>query len=68
MQVISGLYDTPFCGGWCEGDLESTRQIFGNSTKMEIVVHPSSGHGINLSFNATGAYQAIGDFLERYGL
>jgi hypothetical protein len=35
---------------------------------FEGYVHPNAGHGINLHYNATAAYDLIQGFLERHGL
>ena len=38
------------------------------STDFEAYIQPNSGHGINLSYNATGAYDVIQTFLKSKGL
>ena len=32
------------------------------------IIQPETSHGINLHYNATGAYNVIGDFLAAKGL
>jgi hypothetical protein len=38
------------------------------TTNFSAVVQPNSGHGINLHYNATGAYDVINTFLNSRGL
>jgi len=66
--VITGEYDFIFCTGYCPGILEpGAVKTFPGSKSLEAYVQPDSGHGINLSLNATGSYGVITDFLKKNG-
>lgn len=68
-MIISGEFDFAVCGGNCTGVLQHpAMEIFGKAKSFEAVVHPGVGHGINFSFNATGAYSVIMDFVTKNGL
>jgi len=69
-QVLSGEYDLAFCGGDCKGVLEggTKETYFPNSLDYQGVVHPGVGHGINFSYNVTGAYGVIIDYLKKHDL
>lgn len=64
--------DLPFCGGDCfaTGNPKlpsiptAVELAFPNVTKGDfaVVIQPQTGHGINMHFNATGAYDVIGAF------
>ncbi|RDW82754.1 hypothetical protein BP6252_03866 [Coleophoma cylindrospora] len=77
VMVISGDSDLPFCGGDCLATGGSAPSVMSSvSTNFPNVaaenfttyVQPNTGHGINLSYNATGAYAVIASFLEAKGL
>ncbi|CAG8895602.1 unnamed protein product [Penicillium nalgiovense] len=75
VYVIDGANDVPFCGGDClhmGGKLASipaaANVVFPSASAFSAYVHPSTGHAINLHYNATGAYKQINDFLEAHGL
>jgi hypothetical protein len=38
--------------------------MFPKAKDLAVVIHPGVGHGINLSYNATGAYEVM---LELFG-
>ncbi len=38
------------------------------ASNFEAYVQPNTGHGINLHYNATGAYDVIEEFLAAHGL
>lgn len=66
--VVTGQWDAPYCGGDCSGGvLDGTRALLPNANPFEILIHPNTAHCINLSFNATGAYEAIEGFLASSG-
>jgi len=66
--VLSGEYDFIFCGGFCPGLLDvGPSNIFPLSKNMVVYSHPESGHAINLSLNATGSFEVIGNFLKENG-
>ena len=66
--------DLPFCGGNCfatgDSSLPSIPAAVAKSfpkvpsNNFEAYIPPNTGHGINLQFNATGAYHVINDFLN----
>lgn len=39
-----------------------------NAKTFEAYIQPNTGHGINLHYNATGAYNVIQSFLSSNGL
>ena len=75
--VLTGDQDTPFCGGNCRftGDpsipsIPSTLQrSFPNVPKNKYLtyIQPNTGHGINLHYNATGAYDVMNRFFAGTG-
>lgn len=66
--VISGESDLVFCNGNCVPLLEpDAKPYFPASKDLKVYVHPGSGHGINLSLNATGAFGVMTDFLAKNG-
>ena len=68
--VITGDADLPFCGGDClntggaPGNIVSPISENFPNTQPEVVIQPNTGHGINLHYNATGAYMVINDYLN----
>jgi pimeloyl-ACP methyl ester carboxylesterase len=75
VYVIDGANDVPFCGGDClhmGGKSASipaaAKVVFPSASAFSAYVHPSTGHAINLHYNATGAYKQINDFLGAHGL
>ncbi|KAE9366363.1 hypothetical protein N431DRAFT_472908 [Stipitochalara longipes BDJ] len=69
VMVLSGEFDFAFCGGDCNGVLsnggKTQTTYFPNATDFQAVVHPGVAHGINFSYNATGAYKVITDYLKK---
>ncbi|KUJ15735.1 uncharacterized protein LY89DRAFT_783009 [Mollisia scopiformis] len=70
VMIISGEFDFAVCGGNCVGILEHpAKEVnFPNATDFQAIVHPSTGHNINFSYNATGAYDVILSYLSKHGL
>ncbi|PMD47059.1 hypothetical protein L207DRAFT_606113 [Hyaloscypha variabilis F] len=72
VMVLSGEFDFAFCGGDCNGILsnggKTQTDYFPNATDFQTIVHPGVAHGINFSYNATGAYKVITDYLKKNGL
>ncbi|KAJ9254119.1 hypothetical protein DTO207G8_3696 [Paecilomyces variotii] len=78
VMVLTGKFDVPFCGGNCldTGDPavtaipDTVRNIFTeiNDDDFFSYVQPNTGHGINMHYNATGAYNVIGQWLRSKGL
>ncbi|EPE27791.1 alpha/beta-Hydrolase [Glarea lozoyensis ATCC 20868] len=67
VMVISGEFDFPLCGGNCTDTLRGPAELFfSNATDLQTVVHPKTGHAINYSFNATGAYAVMLDYLHKH--
>jgi pimeloyl-ACP methyl ester carboxylesterase len=70
--VLTGRQDSIFCGGDClaTGDPNvpsipaTMRQNLPNASPFEVIIQPNTGHLVNLHFNATGAFNAINNFLE----
>ena len=63
--------DLIFCASNCTGLYGPTSvavQAFNGSKNVETYIQPNTGHGINLHYNATGAYNVVLDFLKRKGL
>ncbi|KAN0095337.1 alpha/beta-hydrolase [Hyaloscypha variabilis] len=69
VMIISGEFDFAVCDGDCRGLLASAKEeIFPNATDFQAVVHPGVGHAINFSYNATGAYGIMLEYLKRHEL
>lgn len=76
--VITGSNDLPYCGGDCLATGNSSlasipAKVASNfpyvaSSNFTAYIQPNSGHGINLHYNATGAYNVINTFLKGKGL
>lgn len=73
--IITGSNDVPFCGGDClntGGAAESIptqgKMAFPSAKAFEAYIQPNTGHGLNLHYNATGAYEVIAGFLKSNGL
>lgn len=68
---LVGAQDLIFCGGDCVGLFgaqSAARVNFPQAGSWERHIHPDSGHGINLHYNATGAYEVVMDWATRHGL
>ncbi|KAI1629488.1 Alpha/Beta hydrolase protein [Exophiala viscosa] len=69
VMIMCGEYDFIACGGYCPGFIDADiHEVFPASKNVVAYVHPDSGHAINLSLNATGAFQVLGNFLKENGL
>ncbi|TDZ67917.1 hypothetical protein CTRI78_v002495 [Colletotrichum trifolii] len=74
--IITGERDVPFCGGDCfaTGDpelpsiLDTSAQIFKNSSKFETYVVPGAGHGLAISYSNVNTTSKMLDFLAESGL
>ena len=71
--VITGSNDLPYCGGDClntggaaSSIVAGVQKSFPN-TRIEVVIQPNTGHGINFHYNATGAYNVINNFIDGFG-
>ena len=67
---LAAQRDLIFCGGDCVGLFgaqSAARQSFPNAKTWEAYVQPNVGHGINLHYNASGAYDVIMDWAARSG-
>jgi hypothetical protein len=69
--------DLPYCGRNCLATGGVAKSIpamvktnFPNvaDSNFSAVIQPNTGHGINLHYNATGAYNVINKFLNSKGL
>ncbi|OAA74553.1 hypothetical protein LEL_08134 [Akanthomyces lecanii RCEF 1005] len=73
VQIITGEYDVPFCGGNCNmvmtGDapniLEMSRPMFSKAKTFNATVVPGAGHGLNFGYSHTVTYKGILDFLKQ---
>jgi hypothetical protein len=66
LQVISGDGDQIYCESDCYGVIESVGALFPKAKTFEAYVHPHTGHGINLHYNASGAYEVIQNFFKAH--
>ena len=74
MLTYCAANDLPFCGGDClatgNASLPSIPAAVAMSfphvpsNNFEAYIQPNTGHGINLHYNATGAYNVINNFLN----
>lgn len=69
--IITGDQDVPFCGGDCSNTggvapsiPDMGRKAFPKTNKFEAYVQPNTGHGLNMHYNATAAYDYIAGFLK----
>ena len=70
--VITGSNDEAFCGGNCYNGSDvsipaATKDVFPFSRSFDAFVQPETGHGVNLHYTATEAYQQIHRFLAAHG-
>ncbi|KAL4938487.1 hypothetical protein BDV06DRAFT_225967 [Aspergillus oleicola] len=66
-----GEYDFAVCQGNCTGayDLEALRnETFATAKNVDVHIQPGSGHALTMHINATGHYQAIFDYLNKFDL
>lgn len=77
VMVIDGDADLPYCGSDClatGGAADSLAAMVKDSfpnvgeNDFEAYIQPNTGHGINLHYNATGAYGVWLDWLGEKGL
>jgi pimeloyl-ACP methyl ester carboxylesterase len=73
--VLTGSRDVPYCGGDCLNTggagasiPAAVRKSFPAAKSFEAYIQPNTAHGINLHYNATGAYSYIQSWLKRQGL
>lgn len=75
--AISGDADLPYCGGNCTNTGTTAQSLMAEvktafprvaDNNFTAYTQPNTGHGINLHYNATGAYRVINDFLNSHGL
>lgn len=76
--IISGQNDLPYCGGDCLATGDPTLASIPAKVAINFpmvptanftaYIQPNTGHGINLHYNATGAYNVINTFLTSKGL
>jgi len=69
-RLSAGSLTSPFVVETAGGGLDqSTKEgYFPNSIDFQGIVHPGVGHNINYSYNATGAYGVMLDYLNKHGL
>ena len=65
---LSGELDYIVCDGYCPGIFEEPARTLYRNAKLQLSLHPGTGHNINFHHNATGAYGVITGFLESNGL
>jgi pimeloyl-ACP methyl ester carboxylesterase len=67
---LAAQHDLIFCGGDCVGlygTQSAAREAFPNAKSWERYIQPNVGHGINLHYNASGAYGVIMNWAEQHG-
>ncbi|KAI7351409.1 alpha/beta-hydrolase [Hortaea werneckii] len=73
VAVVNGDADLPFCFGDCARD-DKAQAVRGAlypalpETKFGTYLAPQAGHGLNLHYSASGAFDWIMEFLEQQGL
>ncbi|KAJ6781212.1 hypothetical protein PWT90_10723 [Aphanocladium album] len=73
VQIITGEYDVPFCGGNCNkvemGDapdiLAASKPMFDKAKTFNSTIVPGGGHGLNFGYSHTFTYKGILDFLKQ---
>lgn len=73
VAVVNGAEDLPFCFGNCsypsnEAAMVQTLYPAVSSANFGTYLAPVTGHGVNLHYSATGAYNYIQNFLKQHGL
>ncbi|KXT17506.1 hypothetical protein AC579_3230 [Pseudocercospora musae] len=64
--VFDGEHDQDACGSYCTTELlGQTAPLFPAAKPFSIYIQPDTGHGMNLHYNATGAYKVIQDWIEK---
>ena len=67
---MAGQHDLIYCGWDCVGLFgaqSAAKEAFPKAKSWERYIQPHVGHGINLHYNATGAYGVIMNWAERHG-
>jgi pimeloyl-ACP methyl ester carboxylesterase len=67
---LAAEHDLIFCGGDCKGlfgEESDARLAFPKAKSWERYIQPNVGHGINLHFNASGAYSVIQNWAGKHG-
>ncbi|KAJ7232895.1 Alpha/Beta hydrolase protein [Mycena rebaudengoi] len=65
VQVFQGHYDLGACGGNCDGVLNRTALLWPKASPLNITGTFAAGHAVNLHHNASLAFAAMLDFVER---
>ena len=72
VAVVNGDNDLPFCFGNCSYPTNQAALVFPalypNTNKTGTLLVPTTGHGINLHYSATSAYEWIQSFIKSQGL
>lgn len=73
IDVVDGDSDWPFCMGNCTVPMNQAAAVKGAlypmaSDKSQYYLAPNCGHGVNLHYAATGAYNQIQAFVKSVGL
>ncbi|KAF2770798.1 alpha/beta-hydrolase [Teratosphaeria nubilosa] len=70
VQLFLAEFDFYVCRGDCKGLANATQlnETYPNASAIEVYIQPNAGHGLPLHNNATAGFEAMFDFLERYGL
>ncbi|KAJ7702607.1 Alpha/Beta hydrolase protein, partial [Mycena olivaceomarginata] len=63
--VFQGHYDLAACGGNCDGVLNRTALLWPKASPLNITGIFPAGHPVNLHHNASLAFAALLDFVER---
>ncbi|GAB7347321.1 hypothetical protein MBLNU459_g3399t1 [Dothideomycetes sp. NU459] len=73
--VLTGENDNIYCGGNCTATGGSMASIpadvmmsYPNASAFEAYIQPNTGHGINLHYNSTAAFQVIQDWFTNHNL
>lgn len=73
VQIITGEYDVPFCGGNCNkammGDatdiLALSKPMFEQAKTFNTTIVPGAGHGLNFGYSHPVTYKGILDFIKQ---
>lgn len=73
--IVTASNDLPFCGGDCYNTAGGAESIpaealtsFTAANPVQAYIQPNMGHGINLHYNASGAYDYIQNWLMANGM
>lgn len=67
---LAAQHDLIFCGGDCVGlygTQSAAEEAFPRAKSWEKYIQPNAGHGINLHYNASGAYGLIMNWAQKHG-